>query len=42
MYLDGRPDELVVEYTKVYHLIRAANPGFRRTLMIGGAGLTQD
>ena len=38
MFLNGRPDELVFEYTKFYHLIRTANPGFRRTLMIGGAG----
>src|SRR5690349_18847805 len=38
MFLDGRSDELVFEYTKFYHLLRAANPGFRRTLMIGGAG----
>ena len=38
MFLDGRPDELVFEYTKFYHLVRAVNPGFTRTLMIGGAG----
>ena len=38
MFLDGRPDELVFDYTKFYHLVRAANPGFQRTLMIGGAG----
>ena len=36
MFLDG--DELVFEYTKFYHLIRAANPDFQKTLMIGGAG----
>lgn len=38
MFLDGRPDELVFEYTKFYHLVRAANPEFRRSLLIGGAG----
>ena len=36
MYIDG--DELVFEYTKFYHLIRAVKPDFQRTLMIGGAG----
>ena len=38
MFLDGTPDELVFEYTKFYHLVRAAKPDFRRSLMIGGAG----
>lgn len=31
-------DELVFEYTKFYHLIRAVRPDFQRSLMIGGAG----
>lgn len=31
-------DELVFEYTRFYHLIRAIKPNFQRTLMIGGAG----
>lgn len=31
-------DELVFEYTKFYHLIRAIRPDFQRSLMIGGAG----
>ena len=36
MFLDS--DELVVEYTKYYHLAKHFNPNFRRTLMLGGAG----
>lgn len=36
MFLES--DELVNEYTKYFHLVRAFNPEFRRTLMIGGAG----
>ena len=36
IYLDG--DELFARYTHYYHLIRTVRPGFRRTLMIGGAG----
>jgi len=31
-------NELVNEYTKYYHLARHFNPGFRTTLMLGGAG----
>ncbi len=36
MFADS--DELVFEYTKFYHLIGVIKPGFRRSLMIGGAG----
>lgn len=36
MYLGS--DELVNEYTKYFHLARHYNPGFTRTLMLGGAG----
>lgn len=36
IFHDG--DELVFEYTKFYHLIRALKPDFQRSLMIGGAG----
>ncbi|MDM7923931.1 MAG: fused MFS/spermidine synthase [Pyrinomonadaceae bacterium] len=35
-YLDG--DDLALEYTKFYHLVRHFRPGFERSLMIGGAG----
>jgi spermidine synthase len=38
MFLDGSGEELVFEYTRFYHLIRAVQPDFQRTLMIGGAG----
>jgi spermidine synthase len=31
-------DDLVLEYTKHYHLLRYFKPDFRETLMIGGAG----
>lgn len=31
-------EELVLEYSRFYHLIGHYNPGFERTLMIGGAG----
>lgn len=31
-------DELVVNYTKFYHLLRHFNPSFQKTLNIGGAG----
>jgi spermidine synthase len=31
-------DELALEYTRFYHLIRHYRPGFKRALMIGGAG----
>jgi len=36
MFLES--DELVLEYTKYYHLARHFNPGFRETLMFGGGG----
>lgn len=36
MFTDS--DELVFEYTKFYHLAAALRPGFRKSLMIGGAG----
>ena len=36
MFVDT--DDLVFEYTKFYHLIRALAPDFQRSLMIGGAG----
>ncbi len=36
MFLDS--DELVNEYTKYYHLAKHFNPGFKKTLMFGGAG----
>lgn len=36
MFTDS--NELVFEYTKFYHLIRALRPDFRHSLMIGGAG----
>jgi len=36
MYLDS--DELVFEYTKAYQLAEFFNPGFKNTLLIGGAG----
>lgn len=36
MFLDS--DELVNEYTKYYHLARHFKPGFKKTLMFGGAG----
>lgn len=36
MFLDG--DELVNDYTKYYRLAEHFNPGFKKTLMIGGAG----
>ncbi len=35
-FLDG--DELVLEYSRFYHLIRHFRPNFQRTLIIGGAG----
>jgi spermidine synthase/MFS family permease len=35
IYLDG--DELALNYTKYYHLLRHFKPDFRTTLMIGGA-----
>ena len=35
-FLDS--DELVLAYGPYYHLMRHFNPGFKRTLMIGGAG----
>jgi spermidine synthase len=38
VYLDG--DELFTSYTHFYHLLRYIRPGFRNTLMIGGAGFT--
>ncbi len=38
MYLDG--DDLATEYLRYYHLVRHFNPGFRRVLMIGGAGFS--
>lgn len=31
-------DELVFEYTKFYHLAEHFNPGFKKALMLGGAG----
>jgi predicted membrane-bound spermidine synthase len=36
MFTDS--DDLVFQYTKFYHLIRALKPNFQRSLMIGGAG----
>lgn len=36
MYLDS--DELANEYAKYYHLAKFFNPGFRKTLMLGGGG----
>lgn len=36
MYLDS--DELALEYSKYYHLIRHFKPDFGHTLIIGGAG----
>jgi spermidine synthase len=36
MYLES--EELTSAYAKFYHLMRHFNPGFKRTLMIGGAG----
>lgn len=36
--MDLENNELVNEYTKYYHLARHFNPGFRTTLMLGGAG----
>ena len=36
VYLDG--DDLALKYAPFYHLIRHFRPGFRRTVMIGGAG----
>ncbi len=36
MFLDG--DELVLDYTRYYHLIRHYKPDFQDTLIIGGAG----
>lgn len=36
MFLDS--NELVNEYTKYYHLSKHFNPGFKKTLMLGGAG----
>ena len=35
-YLDG--NDLALRYTRFYHLIRYFRPGFRNSLMIGGAG----
>jgi spermidine synthase len=36
MFLDS--DELVLEYSPYYHLIRHYKPDFQKTLIIGGAG----
>lgn len=36
MFLDS--DELANEYTKYYHLAKFFNPGFKKSLMIGGGG----
>ncbi len=36
MFLNS--DELANEYTKYYHLVKHFNPGFKNTLMLGGAG----
>ncbi|HEX8369946.1 MAG TPA: fused MFS/spermidine synthase [Pyrinomonadaceae bacterium] len=33
-------DELVLRYSKFYHLLRHFNPDFQNTLIIGGAGYT--
>ncbi|HSI87604.1 MAG TPA: fused MFS/spermidine synthase [Pyrinomonadaceae bacterium] len=38
-FLDGG-DELVLEYTKFYHLVSHFRPGHRDALMIGGAGFS--
>jgi len=38
VYLDG--DDLFASYSHFYHLLRYLRPGFRNTLMIGGAGFT--
>jgi spermidine synthase len=35
MYLED--EELVIDYTKFYHLLRHFNPNFQKTLIIGGA-----
>lgn len=37
-FLDG--DDLALEYTKFYHLVRYFKPDLRNTLMIGGAGFS--
>ena len=37
-YLES--DELALEYTKFYDLVKAYRPDFNRTLMIGGAGFS--
>ncbi len=36
MYLEG--DDLVLDFTKYYHLLRHYKPDFKNTLMIGGGG----
>jgi len=36
MYLNS--DKMVYEYAKYYHLANHFNPGFKKTLMLGGAG----
>lgn len=38
IFLDG--EGLVLDYARFYHLIRHYRPGFRRSLLIGGAGYT--
>jgi spermidine synthase len=38
IYLDG--DDLFASYTRYYHLLPYLRPGFRNSLMIGGAGFT--
>lgn len=49
MYLNGmlhsrmdlnQPDELVVEYTKYFHLGEIFNPSFQKVLFIGGGGFS--
>ncbi|MBI5378234.1 MAG: fused MFS/spermidine synthase, partial [Thaumarchaeota archaeon] len=49
MYLNGllhskmnmeKPDELVVEYTKYFHLGNIMNPDFKKVLFIGGGGFS--
>src|SRR5215204_5188860 len=38
IYLDG--EDLALRYSPFYHLLRHFRPGFKKTLMIGGAGYT--
>jgi spermidine synthase len=40
IFLDEGDDELVLNYSKFYHLLRHFKPDFEKTLIIGGAGYT--